>query len=228
MGPTGATGDTGPAGPTGPAGATGAVGATGAQGPAGPAGAAGAGVLTSDGSPGVGSSCTTGDTDVDYTTGEVYTCPAAEWVDSNNSIAGPAGTPGATGPQGPQGPAGPTGPAGSTTNAAPALYGIIVLDESASPDAQCTRSVVGAQGAAVTADIAVSSGAKAGTCQLNYTGPDGYGGTGLNPDDLLYPGSVDPSDFDLGSQTLTFTPTADGTDGTYFQTFVLYLMPSQN
>jgi Collagen triple helix repeat (20 copies) len=112
-GPAGVIGAAGPAGPTGPAGATGATGLTGAAGPQGPigltgaAGAAGASILTTVGPP--PSPCTSGDTDIDITTGNVYTCPGATWTPSGYSIAGPVGATGATGPQGPAGPAGGSG-----------------------------------------------------------------------------------------------------------------------
>jgi hypothetical protein len=58
------------------------------------------------------SPCTNGDTDVDLTDGEVYTCTASAWTDSTQSIQGPAGATGATGATGPPGPAGAAGPQG--------------------------------------------------------------------------------------------------------------------
>jgi hypothetical protein len=67
------------------------MGATGAQ---GPAGTNGTNVQTSPGSPGTGS-CTNGDTDVDLTDGEVYTCTVTGWSDTGSSIEGPAGPAGA-------------------------------------------------------------------------------------------------------------------------------------
>jgi hypothetical protein len=109
-GPRGKTGAAGPSGPRGKAGKTGAkgqagasgprgkAGKTGAQGPAGASGSPGAngsGVLTSTGVP--SGSCTTGDTDVDRATGEVYNCTASAWVDTGQSIKGPAGAPGTNG-----------------------------------------------------------------------------------------------------------------------------------
>jgi hypothetical protein len=110
-------------------------------------------------------------------------------------------------------------------NVAPALYGTIKLATDQFPDAQCTNSTVNAQGAAVASDVTVSSGTEAGTCQLNYTGPDGYGGTNLNPNDLLLPGPG-PLDLDLLTKTLTFTFTLINGIDIYTQAFVLYLMPS--
>lgn len=65
---------------------------TGPQGPAGPTGPTGpkgASFLTSDGPP--SGACTTGDSDVDYTTGEVYQCQSGSWVDTKSSLRGPQG-----------------------------------------------------------------------------------------------------------------------------------------
>jgi hypothetical protein len=110
-GPAGAIGAAGPAGPAGAAGAAGATGNTGMQGPAGPVGPPGASMVTSVAVP-TTSPCTNGDTDVDLTDGEVYTCTASAWTDSTQSIQGPAGATGATGATGPPGPAGAAGPQG--------------------------------------------------------------------------------------------------------------------
>jgi hypothetical protein len=69
---------------------------TGPQGPAGTNGtdgANGASTLTSDGAP--TGPCTTGDSDIDYTTGEVWQCTRSAWVDTGHSLAGPAGPAGA-------------------------------------------------------------------------------------------------------------------------------------
>lgn len=128
----------------------------GATGPAGPAGAS---VLTSDGSPGIGSSCTTGDTDIDYTTGEVYTCPAAEWVDSKNSIAGPAGAAGATGPPGPAGPAGSSDIDGGQINFNPSASTICAVNSSFGPDTVTVTTGGGGcliEGLPAGADVVVS------------------------------------------------------------------------
>jgi choice-of-anchor C domain-containing protein len=38
------------------------------------------------------SSCTTGDTYIDLTTGEVYSCSSGKWADTGKSLKGPAGT----------------------------------------------------------------------------------------------------------------------------------------
>jgi hypothetical protein len=96
---------------TGPAGAAGPAGPAGAIGAAGPAGPPGASMVTSVAVP-TTSPCTNGDTDVDLTDGEVYTCTASAWTDSTQSIQGPAGATGATGATGPPGPAGAAGPQG--------------------------------------------------------------------------------------------------------------------
>src|SRR5580704_4035780 len=96
---------------TGPAGAAGPAGPAGAIGAAGPAGPPGASMVTSVAVP-TTSPCTNGDTDVDLTDGEVYTCTASAWTDSTQSIQGPAGATGATGATGPPGPAGAAGAAG--------------------------------------------------------------------------------------------------------------------
>jgi hypothetical protein len=47
-------------------------------------------VLTSDGAP--TGDCTSGDTDIDLTTGEVYSCVSASWSDSDQSIKWNAGS----------------------------------------------------------------------------------------------------------------------------------------
>lgn len=62
---------------------------TGPQGPVGPTGPQGASFLTSDGPP--TGSCTSGDSDTDYTTGEVYQCQNGTWVDTKSSLRGPQG-----------------------------------------------------------------------------------------------------------------------------------------
>ena len=82
-------------GPQGPQGVQGIQGLAGPQGPAGSDGTDGASVLTSAAAP--TDACTTGDSDVDLANGEVYTCPASAWVDSGDSIEGPAGTNGTNG-----------------------------------------------------------------------------------------------------------------------------------
>jgi len=55
----------------------------------------GASVVTSAAAP--TDTCTTGESDVDLANGEVYTCTASAWVDSGDSIEGPAGTNGTNG-----------------------------------------------------------------------------------------------------------------------------------
>jgi hypothetical protein len=67
----------------------------------------------------------------------------------------------------------------------------------------------------------------AGTCQFNYTGPDGSGDTGLNGNDLLIPGPLRPSDYDKVTQTLTFAFSLNGSQTIYTQSFALILMPSR-
>jgi len=107
---TGPKGDAGPAGPQGAPGVQGTQGATGPVGPAGTPGTNGtngSNVLTSQGAP--TGACTTGDTDIDISGGEVYSCVSSAWSDTNNNITGPQGkqglqgNPGATGPQGASG-----------------------------------------------------------------------------------------------------------------------------
>ncbi|MGH3256773.1 MAG: hypothetical protein ACRDOU_15495 [Streptosporangiaceae bacterium] len=61
----------------------------------------GASVLTSDGAP--TGSCTSGDTDIDLTSGEVYSCESTAWTDTDHSIQGPAGTNGTDGTNGTNG-----------------------------------------------------------------------------------------------------------------------------
>jgi Phage Tail Collar Domain/Collagen triple helix repeat (20 copies) len=127
-------GPTGPAGPAGPQGAAGAPGATGPQGVAGPDGtdgtdgSDGTNVLTSSGAP--TGSCTTGDADIDITTGDVWKCDAGGWTATGSSIEGPQGAPGPQGAAGPQGPAGPAGTA--------AGFGTNTQQAQAGTGAECT------------------------------------------------------------------------------------------
>ena len=88
-GPVGATGATGPAGASGSSAGGGSPGATGPEGPVGPTGANGSSILTSSGSP--AGSCVTGNTDVDLTSGEVFTCTSSAWVDTGSSLQGASG-----------------------------------------------------------------------------------------------------------------------------------------
>ena len=102
-GPIGATGATGA---TGPQGTAGAVGATGAQGPAGARGmngVNGSSFLSSAAAP--SGSCTSGDTDLELDSGEVWSCVSGSWSDTGSSLRGPQGAPG---------PAGAPGISGST------------------------------------------------------------------------------------------------------------------
>jgi hypothetical protein len=73
-------------------------GLTGPVGAAGANGADGANVLTSDGSP--TGDCSIGDSDIDYTTGKVWTCPSGSWSDTGHSLMGAAGTNGNNGTNG--------------------------------------------------------------------------------------------------------------------------------
>lgn len=82
--------------------AAGPRGATGKAGAPGSPGANGSSVVTSPAAP--SGSCTTGDSDVDLASGEVYSCASSAWSDTGSSLkgpAGPAGREGATGPAGP-------------------------------------------------------------------------------------------------------------------------------
>jgi Collagen triple helix repeat (20 copies) len=115
-GPSGPAGSPGSPGPSGPAGSPGSpgpsgpAGSPGSPGPSGPAGSPGspgtsgtdgsngASVLTSAGAP--SGSCTSGDTDVDLSNGEVYSCESTVWTDSDYSIQGPVGTNGTDGANG--------------------------------------------------------------------------------------------------------------------------------
>src|ERR1019366_3593410 len=65
------------------------------KGAAGAAGANGSSVVTSTAGP--SNPCTTADTDVDLSNGEVYTCVASAWSDTGSSIKGAAGAAGANG-----------------------------------------------------------------------------------------------------------------------------------
>lgn len=82
------------------------------QGVTGSRGANGLGVATSVATP--SGSCTTGDSELDLTSGEVYSCVSGSWSDSGSSLKGPQGASGSPGPQGITGPAGPQGPTGAT------------------------------------------------------------------------------------------------------------------
>lgn len=79
-----------------------AAGPRGATGAAGTSGTNGSSIVTSSGVP--SGSCTTGDSDVDLTSGEVYTCASSAWNDAGFNLKGSSG---ARGPAGPPGPAGP-------------------------------------------------------------------------------------------------------------------------
>ena len=89
-GPMGSPGPTGPTGPPGPMGSPGPAGSPGPTGSPGPAGTNGSSVLTSDAAP--TGDCTTGDTDIDLSTGEVYSCVSASWTDSGHTIKWNAGS----------------------------------------------------------------------------------------------------------------------------------------
>jgi Phage Tail Collar Domain len=118
-------------GPAGPQGAAGATGATGPQGVAGTDGTNGTNVLTSSGAP--TGPCTTGDADIDITTGDVWKCNTSVWTSTGSSIEGPQGAPGPQGATGPQGPAGPAGPAGTS-----AAFGTDTQQAQAGNGAECT------------------------------------------------------------------------------------------
>ncbi len=99
-------------------------------------GANGASMLTSDGAP--TGSCTSGDTDVDLSNGEVYSCVSTEWTDSDYSLQGPAGTNGTNGTDGTNG-----------TNGTDGTNGASVLTSDGVPSGSCTSG---------DADIDLSNG----------------------------------------------------------------------
>ena len=94
----------GPAGLNGKNGSNGVNGVNGTNGTNGTNGANGTSALSTATAPVSG--CTTGDTDLDRATGELYTCAAGAWVDSGSSLMGPRG---ATGVRGATGSAGVVG-----------------------------------------------------------------------------------------------------------------------
>lgn len=81
--------------------------AAGPRGATGAAGTNGYSIVTSAGAP--SGSCTTGDSDVDLASGEVYACASSAWSDTGSSLRGPSGAVGARGATGPEGPAGANG-----------------------------------------------------------------------------------------------------------------------
>ena len=82
---------TGPQGPRGlPGPAAPAGGLPGPEGARGTAGADGTNVLTSDSAP--TGNCTSGDTNIDLSTGEVYSCVSGAWTDAGYSIKWSAGS----------------------------------------------------------------------------------------------------------------------------------------
>jgi hypothetical protein len=80
--------------------------------------------VTSSGAP-TGSSCTSGDTDIDLATGEVYSCTLSAWADTGDNITGPAGPNGNTILNGTGAPASSVGNPGDfyIDTAADVLYG---------------------------------------------------------------------------------------------------------
>lgn len=78
------------AGPRGPRGFTGSPGPEGPAGPTGEPGANGKSLVTSDGAP--TGYCTHGDTDIDLTNGEVWTCEDSTWSDTGHTIKWNAGS----------------------------------------------------------------------------------------------------------------------------------------
>ncbi len=80
----------------GPQGTAGATGATGAQGAAGTKGTNGTSVSTGTSAPFNIGTCPTGNTYIDITNGEVYSCSSGKWVNTGKSIMGPAGANGVT------------------------------------------------------------------------------------------------------------------------------------
>ncbi len=71
------------------------IGPAGTNGSNGTNGTNGASVTTSSGAP--SGTCTSGDSDIDVSSGEVYSCHSSTWLDSGESLAGPAGAPGTNG-----------------------------------------------------------------------------------------------------------------------------------
>lgn len=101
---TGPQGNPGPKGDTGLTGPAGMPGTNGNDGKDGAPGTNGSNVSTSDSAP--TGACITGDTDVDLSTGEVWSCVNLAWQDTNHTIKGDKGDTGNTGPVGPVGPSG--------------------------------------------------------------------------------------------------------------------------
>ncbi len=165
---------------------------TGPQGLPGANGSNGTSILTSAGVP--TGACSTGDTDLDLQSDEIYSCVNALWSDSNTSLrgaSGPSGRPGLTGPQGPvgatgaagaQGPAGPQGPAGATgATGTPGATG------PAGPGAVAystpgTFTYTAPAGVTTIEVVAIGAGGGGGTSGASITGGGGGGGatiTGL-------------------------------------------------
>lgn len=98
IGPAGPGGHAGPSGAAGANGTDGINGANGINGTDGRSGTNGtngtngASVITSSIAP--SSPCTSGNTDVELDSGEVWTCTSSAWTDTGSSIKGPAGASG--------------------------------------------------------------------------------------------------------------------------------------
>lgn len=76
--------------------------AAGPRGATGAAGTNGSSIITSSSVP--SGPCTTGNSDVDLTSGEVYACTSSDWSDAGFNLKGSSGARGPTGPAGPAGP----------------------------------------------------------------------------------------------------------------------------
>ena len=174
-----------------------ALGPRGATGATGPAGAPGSSILTSPNPP--SGPCTTGDSDVDLASGEVYSCVSGAWSDAGASLKGPSGgvgprgapgTQGPTGLTGPQGPAGPQGPTGLTGPQGPAGANGVTYDCGAAPYPGADLAGCGLSGSDLFganlqgADLAGAGLNSATLASANLTGAN-LAGANLNIADLF-------------------------------------------
>jgi hypothetical protein len=203
---------TGPAGSPGPSGPAGSPGPSGPAGTNGAPGTNGASVLTSDGAP--TGSCTTGDTDVDLSSGEVYSCESTTWTDTGHSIQGPAGTNGAAGANGASVVTSEDAPAGSCTTGDTDVdlsNGEVYSCES-SAWTDTTYSIEGTAGENGTngadgASVVTSADAPTGSCTTGDTDID------LSSGEVYSCESTAWTDTDHSIQGPAGTNGTDGTDG---------------
>ena len=189
------------------------------QGVAGMNGTNGASVLTSDGAP--TGSCTSGDSDVDLSNGEVYSCESSAWTDSGQSVQGPAGTNGSDGSDGSNGASvltsdgAPTGSCTSGDSDVDLSNGEVYSCESSAwtDTGQSVQGPAGTNGSDGSdgsngASVLTSDGAPTGSCTSGDTDID------LTSGEVYSCVSMEWTDTEHSIQGPAGTNGTDGTDGT--------------